>query len=516
VLKSIKSDLPAALVVFLIALPLSMGIAIASGVAPALGLVTAVIGGIVVGIFGGAPLQISGPSAGLTVLVLQMHREYGMATFAAIVIVAGVLQTIAGLFKVGRQFQAVSPAVIRGMLTGIGILIALGQFHVMLDREIPGSGIDNLLAIPSAIWSTITEHNDLAHDEAALIGVGTLIVVILWDRRKKGKLSLVPGPLVGVLLAGVSAAILRLPIRYVAIPGELSELLSFPTSQTLSAILDAGVLGAGLGLAFVASAETLLCASAVSRMHNRGSTDYDRELTVHGIANTVCGLVGTLPMTGVISRSTANVGAGAQTKWSAVIHAVLIAFFVLFLPDLLALVPMSSLAAILIYIGFKLINRDAVKKLARFGWPVMAIFGVTLVGVVAVDLLKGILAGLILSAIRLLYQMSHVSFELKKTPDPDGPGPELERWDLHLRGSASFLAVPKLQDVLEQVDEGIELHVHFDDLEFIDHASLDLLDEFRSRHEASGGKVVVEWDELFSRRTKMVRRREPIDATDVS
>ena len=498
---NVSRDLPASLVVFLIALPLSMGIAIASGVPPAKGLVTAVIGGLVVGTLGGAPLQISGPSAGLTVLVLQLHHEHGMATFGLIVLLAGALQLVAGLFKIGRQFQAVSPAVIRGMLSGIGLLIVLGQFHVMLDVDIPGSGVDNLLAIPETVWQAITQHDDLAHDEAALLGVATLLVVVLWDKLKRGRWTIVPGPLLGVVMAGALASVLRLPIRYVVIPEDFAALVHLPTTDVLTSVFDSSVLAAAAGLAFVASAETLLCAAAVSRMHDRGATNYDRELAVHGVANGLCGVLGVLPLTGVISRSTANVEAGAQTRWSAILQALWIAGFVFLLPNLLALVPTSALAAILISIGFKLMSPQRLLRLSRYGWSVIAIFVVTFVGVVFVDLLKGIVAGLVLSLVRLMYQMSRVNFELEKTPDPDGEGPELERWDLYLQGSATFLALPRLQDVLDQVKPGVALHFHFDDLEFIDHASLELLDQFRHRHEQNGGQVVVEWQELFERRT---------------
>ncbi|MDH5671125.1 MAG: SulP family inorganic anion transporter [Myxococcales bacterium] len=500
-------DLPASGVVFLIALPLSMGIAIASGLPPALGLITAIIGGLVVGALGGAPLQISGPSAGLTVLVLQMHQQHGVETFGVIVIAAGAAQLASGLLGFGRHFQAVSPAVIRGMLAGIGILIIVSQFHVMLDSDIPGSGMDNIATIPAVLWRTITQHNDRLHDEAAMIGVLTLVAVFSWDRFKPAKLKIVPGPLVAAMLAAALAALLSLPIRYVAVPANLASLLRLPTTASFSALLEGDVAFAAVALAFVASAETLLCASAVARMHDRGRTNYDRELTVHGIANALCGLVGALPLTGVISRSTANVQAGARTRWAAVMHALWIAAFVILLPDLLALVPTSSLAAILVYIGFKLINPAAVRSLARFGRPVLLIFAATLVGIVAVNLLKGIMFGLVLSALRLMYQMSHVHFELEKVAQPlpaseRDAAPLPERWDLHMHGSATFLGLPKLQDVLDNVKAGVELHFHFDELEFIDHACLDLLTEFRRRHEAAGGKVVVEWDELLAMRQK--------------
>ena len=507
--KSLGQDLPASLVVFLIALPLSMGIAIASGVppelAPGLGLLTAIIGGFVVGTFGGAPLQISGPSAGLAVLVMQMVEEHGMAKFGLIVIIAGAIQLLAGVLRLGRQFQAVSPAVIRGMLSGIGVLIILSQFHVMLDADIPGGGVDNLLGIPPVVVRTVMRQGDVAHLEAALIGVFTFLIVLGWEKFKPKKLKVVPGPLLGVIAAAAAAAALGLPIRNVDVPENLLELVNLPTAATLSHAFDTQILFAAAALAFVASAETLLCAGAVSRMHDQGKTDYDRELAVHGVANALCGVVGTLPLTGVISRSTANVEAGAETRWAAPMHAIWIALFVVMLPGLLALVPTSSLAAILVYIGIKLINVKAIKQLSRFGWQVMFVFGVTVAGVVMVDLLKGIIAGLVLSALRLMYQMSHVHFELEKTPDPDGEGPERERWDLHLHGSATFLALPRLQDILDEVKVGVELHFHFDELEFIDHACLDLLSEFRARHEARGGLVVVEWGELME-----MRRRKPL------
>ncbi len=509
-------DFAASLVVFLISLPLSMGIAIAAGLPPERGLVTAVIGGIVVGVLGGAPLQVTGPSAGLSVLVLQLNGEFGFETFAIMVIFAGVLQIIAGLARFGRRFQAVSPAVIRGMLAGIGILIVLSQFHVMLDRPIPGTGLDNVLGVPASVLAIFANPGDTAHIEAALIGVMTLVVIFGWDRFKPKNLAIVPGALLGVVLACTLAAVFDLPVQYIAVPEGLESFVSFPDPATALSNIDSNALVAGIGLAFVASAETLLCASAVSRMHHYGSTNYDRELFANGIANILIGLVGAMPCSGVISRSTANVEAGARTRLAAPLHAVWVACFVMFLPDLLALIPTSSLAAILIYVGIKLINPPAIRSIARFGWPVLSVLLVTLLGVVFVDLLKGIVAGFVLSAVRLMYKMSHVEFELDKLPDPDGDGPKLARWDLHMRGSATFLGLPQLQDVLDDVEPEVELHFHFDDLEFIDHACLDLLNEFRKQHEAKGGKVVVEWGELHQLRHRNSPESEVTLATKKS
>lgn len=480
-------DIPSSFVVFLIALPLSMGIAIASGVPPVMGLATAVIGGIVVGLFGGAHLQVSGPSAGLTVLVLEMVHQHGLKTFGVIVILAGLVQLLAGGFKLGRYFQAVSPAVIRGMLAGIGTLIIASQFHVMIDDGIRESGLANILAIPAGIAKVL---GDGTHWLAALVGVGTLVAIVAWERWKPPQLKVVPGPLVGVVLAVAVAAAFGMPIRYVVLPEDIAGIFSLIDFDALGTLQQPAVLVDGLALAFVASAETLLCATAVARMHSGPRTDYDRELATHGVANTLCGVVGVLPMTGVISRSTANVQANAETRYSAALQAVWIGLFVLFVPHLLGLVPLSSLAAILIYVGFKLINPKEIVVIAGYGRAVLAIFAATVVGIVFIDLLFGIVLGLGLSAAKLIYRMSHVEFEVRD---------EGQRFELHMLGAATFLALPGLSAALEEVPPGKELHIFFDDLTFVDHACIDLLNAFEKRYVETGGEFIVEWDALMHR-----------------
>ncbi len=480
----------ASLVVFLIALPLSMGIAIASGVPPVYGLATAVIGGLIVGGFGGAHLQISGPSAGLAVLVAEMVGEHGLATFGAIVIAAGVIQFVAGRLQFGRRFQSVSPAVIRGMLAGIGILIIASQFHIMIDDNIHASGLANILAIPAGVAKAFAGMEDRAHSLAAMVGIGTLASIVAWERWKPEQLKIVPGPLIGVILAVAVAAIFQMPIRFVELPSNVLAILSLPTAESLGMLRESAVLIDAMALAFVASAETLLCATAVAGMHGGPRTDYDRELATHGIANALCGVVGVLPMTGVISRSTANVQAGAQTRMSAVFHAVWIGLLVLFAPNLLSLVPMSSLAAILIYVGFKLINPKGIAGLASYGRPVLAVFVATVVGIVFVDLLFGIVLGLVLSAAKLMYRMSHVEFDVRD---------QGERIELHMIGAATFLALPALSAALEEVPKGKELHIFFDDLTFIDHACIDSINGFKRVYESSGGVPIVEWDALMHR-----------------
>ncbi|UCF46729.1 MAG: SulP family inorganic anion transporter [Myxococcales bacterium] len=499
-LRAISKDIPPSVVVFLIALPLSMGIARASGMPASLGLITAVVGGVVVAFLGGAPLQISGPSAGLSVLVLEWVVEYrtdadpyGITSIAIIVMLAGLIQAVAGFLKFGTYFRAVSPAVIRGMLAGIGIIIVVRQFHVMIDNDIEGSVLYNIYEIPAGMLKTVTTGGERTHYIAALIGVGTLLTIVLWDRFRPARLHYLPGALAGVLVASLAAAVFRLPIDYVDVKESLFSYVTLPTVDSLSRAMEVDILISGVALAFVASAETLLCATAVSNMRRGERTNYDRELAAQGIGNLACGFLGSLPITGVISRSTANVQAGAQTGWSSVMQGTWVFLFAALLPGLLGLMPESALAAIVIYVGFRLFQVSAPRKLLEYGWPVFGIYLATVIGIVAIDLLTGIVIGLVISTARLVYSLAHLDIERIDTDD---------RIELHLHGAATFLALPLLAGALEEIPPGSELHMHFDELDFIDHACLDLIASFQERHKETGGEVIMEWRSLIGRYTR--------------
>ena len=499
-LRAIVKDVPPSVVVFLIALPLSMGIARASGMPAMLGLITAVVGGITVGFLGGAPLQISGPSAGLIVLVLQWvgtyrseEDPYGITSIAVIVMFAGLLQAAAGFLRLGTYFRAVSPAVIRGMLAGIGIIIVVKQFHVMIDDVVEGSVLYNIYKIPAGVLKAFTTGGERYHYIAASIGVATLLTIVIWDRFRPSRVRFIPGALAGVLVASIAAAMLRLPIDYVVVQDSLFAYITLPTADTLSKFLDPDILMSGAALAFVASAETLLCATAVSGMHQGDRTNYDRELAAQGIGNLACGALGALPITGVISRSTANVEAGAQTGSSSVLPAMWILFFAALVPGLLAFVPESALAAILIYVGVRLLQVSTPWRLLEYGWPIFGIYAATVIGIVAIDLLTGIIIGLVLSTLRLVYSLAHLDIERVDVG---------ERIELHLHGAATFVALPRLAAALEEIPPGTELHMHVDELDFIDHACLDLIAAFESRHNDTGGSVIMEWHSLMGRYTR--------------
>jgi MFS superfamily sulfate permease-like transporter len=487
---SFGNDLLASVVVFLVALPLCMGIAIASGVPPAAGLLTGIVGGLVVGFASGAPLQVSGPAAGLTVLIWQLVQNHGLAALGPVVLVAGGMQLIAGFLRWGQWFRAISPAVIHGLLAGIGVLIFASQFHLMVDAKPKGSGIENLLTIPEAVYRAFFP-GEGSHHIAAIIGLLTIGTLVLWTRLGNTKLKLVPAPLVAVVIAATGASMLRLPIQYVNVPESLVQAIRMPSLSSLAGVFtDHGLLLAAASLAFIASAETLLCACAVDQMHTGPRAQYDRELAAQGLGNMICGAIGALPMTGVIVRSTANISAGAQTRMSAVLHGAWILLLVAAAPAILKSIPVAALAAVLVYTGYKLVNPTKVKALAKFSRGEVAIYAATLGGIVVMNLLAGVLLGFGLALFKLLWTFSHLSIRKECRGN---------RIDLHLTGAATFLGLPKLAQTLESIPAGVEAHIHLERLGYIDHACIDLIGNMRDQLERIGSSLVVEMSELEQR-----------------
>lgn len=494
---TIGKDALASIVVFLVALPLCMGVAIASGVSPMAGLITGVVGGLVVALIAGSPLQVSGPAAGLTVLVWQLVQHQGMAMLGVIVLMAGLIQVLAGVLKLGQWFRAVSPAVIHGMLAGIGILIFASQFHVMLDKKPIGSGIANFAGIPAALMETFSSNG--ASTQALYIGLLTIALIVLWTKLAPKKLQVLPAPLVGVVAAVAVSAAMQLKIKYIpdllANPADINNIWSviqFPTLTDLKRAFEPDILIAAVSVAFIASAETLLSASAVDQLHQGPRTKYDRELAAQGVGNTICGFLCVLPMTGVIVRSTANVEAGGKTRASAFLHGVWMLLFAAVLPFTLSYIPVASLAAVLVFTGYKLAYPKAIPGLLKFGKSEVAIYLVTIIMIVASNLLEGVLVGLGLSVLKLLQAFSHL--EIRWDEDI-----VRNRVQLHLKGAATLIRLPKLAAALDEIRQGAEVHIHFEHLDYIDHACLDLLSSWEKQHELTGGTLVIEWEELSSK-----------------
>ena len=484
------SDLQASFVVFLVALPLAMGIAIASGYPPVAGIITGVIGGIVVGAISGAPLQVSGAAAGLTVLVLQGVQTFGLQQMGAAILLAGLIQVIGGFAKLGRWFQAASPTAVLGMLSGIGLLIVVGQFHVMLDLPAKGGGLQNIRGIPDSLVQTFSA-SGMQSVTALALGVLTISVMIFWPKLGKGVSAKIPAPLAAVAAAAVVAAVLKLQVNFVTIPSDLfSNWVAFDFDLS-KAIANPALLALGIQIALIASAESLLCAAATDQMHHGDRANFDRELLSQGVGNVLCGILGVLPMTGVIVRSSANVQAGAKTRLSAILHGVWLMVFVLLLPMVLSAIPTAALAGLLVYTGVKLINIKVIGLLYRRSKAELGIFAATAVTVVTVDLLFGVMLGLALAGVKLFHSLS----ELHVTTEP---GPTGDHLVIDLRGAATFVRLPKLTATLESLPRGSNITFRSRDLHLVDHACIDHLVAWRKRHERSGGTITEEGSAIFS------------------
>jgi MFS superfamily sulfate permease-like transporter len=495
-LHHLKTDLPASIVVFLVALPLCMGIAIASGVPPEKGLVTGIVGGILVGLLAGSPLQVSGPAAGLAVIVFDIVQSQGLAALGPIVLLAGLFQIVAGFAKVGDWFRAISPAVVHGMLTGIGVLIILAQLHVMIDRLPLPDGISNMAAIPSA-FGDLVDFNPFRNTSAFMVGALTVAVMLVWDRFKPASLRLLPGALMGILAGTLLAALAGFTIKRIDLPENmLGEMTSFGDFG-VAMFAQPAIWSTALMVAVIASAETLISAAAVDRMHDGERTKFNRELAAQGVGNTLCGALGALPMTGVIVRSSANVQAGATSRLSAIAHGCWLLGLVVALPGLLHLVPTAALAGVLVVTGWRLVNLGQGRQLLeRYGWLPAAAWAATLITVVAVDLLAGVLAGLALTALQVL---PHARRRLVvRTTRKDS-----ETVEINLAGNATFVRLPHLSRALEQVPDGSSVHVKAGRLDYLDHTCAEMVSAWADRLRAQGGSVG------FSGRT--MSRRKKLD-----
>jgi carbonic anhydrase len=478
---SLSKDLPSSLVVFLVALPLSLGIAVASGAPVRAGLIAAITGGIVVGLFSGAPLQVSGPAAGLTVMVYGLVQRFGFQTTCVIASIAGLMQLAAGSAGIAQAALAITPAVLHAMLAGIGILIALGQMHVLLGHTPQGSALANLSAVPDSLLHL--------SPSALAVGGSTLLVILVWNRFLVRRVPFIPGSLVAIVVGTLVSLVVPGEVAHVSIgSGILSE---FQPPTLGGARLEELVLAA-LALFVVASAESLLCAVATDQLHFGPRANLNRELVAQGIGNVISGLLGGLPVTGVIVRSSANISAGARSRLSSILHGVWLLLFVLLFSGVLARVPMAALAALLVHVGINLVKLKELRKIVEFNEAL--VYGVTLVGVVFINLLWGIGIGFVLALVLLLRRTARADVQV-----------EFKGEDIHvlMRGNLSFLSVPSVVTSLRAIPPARTVYLRFD-LEQIDHASIEAIRGWRVGYQNGGGTVVKEslnvlWRELMPR-----------------
>lgn len=485
-------DVTASIVVFLVAMPLCMGIAIASGVPPEKGLVTGIIGGIVVGLLAGSPLQVSGPAAGLAVFVFEFVRDHGISALGPVLLLAGLLQLIAGVAKLGGMFRAISPAVVHGMLAGIGALIVIGQFHILFDAKPQSSGVDNLAMMPARVLG-LTPFNLRATEFALMLGLLTIGTMLAWDKLKPAAMALVPGALIGVVAATLLAWGIGLDVARVSVPDSIASAFTWPDAGFLGPLSQGSLLVSAVALAFIASAETLLSAAAVDRMHDGVRTDYNKELRAQGFGNLLCGVFNALPMTGVIVRSSANVQAGATTRLSAILHGAWILAIVAMLPWLLREVPMAALGAVLVVTGWKLVSLKHVSHLWRVHGRFPALIWVaTFVLVVTTDLLTGVVIGIGLTLVELLPHGRNLSLRVGNESLGDAVA-------LKLKGAATLFGLTKLAQALEALPASKPVHIDLHDVHVMDHTTAELLIEWLARRKSRGDTVTVAGPEQFLR-----------------
>ncbi|MGW0190500.1 SulP family inorganic anion transporter [Streptomyces sp. NPDC003362] len=469
----IRQDFLASVVVFLVAVPLCVGVAVASGVPAELGLVTGIVGGLLTGLMPGSSLQVSGPAAGLTVIVFEAVSEFGVGTLGVIVLIAGLLQLAMGFLKIGRWFRAISVAVVEGMLCGIGLVIIAGQIYAAAGLEAPDSGVGKIVGLPGAFADALGSTEALT---SLAIGAGTIAVIVLWKKLPKAVRS-VPGALAAVVLATVATAAFGLPVATVEVEGLLG-VVQPPGAEAFGELASPAIWGTIVAFALIASAESLFSAAAVDRLHDGPRTQYDKEMIAQGTGNTVCGLLGALPMTAVIVRSSANVNAGARTKASRVLHGVWLLLFAAAMPWALALIPIPALAGILVHAGWKLIPFRQIVDMWRSHKGEALILVVTAVAIVAVNMFEGVLIGLALSVVKTAWEASHVRLEVVDK----GAGPI----QACLSGNATFLRLPKILDSLESLPQDRPVELDLSGVHHLDHACRTALENWAERHSHTG------------------------------
>ncbi|WUI35328.1 bifunctional SulP family inorganic anion transporter/carbonic anhydrase [Nocardia sp. NBC_00416] len=463
----LRHDVPASIVVFLVALPLSLGIAIASGAPVAAGLIAAVIGGVVAGALGGSALQVSGPAAGLTVIVAESIHQFGWRVTGFIVVAAGILQILFGLSRIARAALAVAPVVVHAMLAGIGITIALQQLHVLLGGESNSTAWINITELPAQLASL--------HGPAAFLGVVVIAIMLGWKYLPE-RVKIVPGALAAIVVATGLSLGFSLDVKRVALDGSLFDAIGLPELPRSDW---AGVALMILTFALIASVESLLSAVAIDKMHTGPRADFDREMIGQGSANVLSGLLGGLPVTGVIVRSSTNVAAGARSRASAVLHGVWLLVFSVALVSLVEQIPLAALAGLLIFIGVQLVKMAHIRLAHRTGD--LLVYAVTLAAVVFLNLLEGVLIGLALAFALLIWRVVRVAV----TAEPLGG---TDRWLVRIDGSCTFLSLPKLSSTFATVPQGVPVTVQLT-VDFLDHASYDAITDWARQHESNGGSV---------------------------
>lgn len=488
-LANLKSDFASGLVVFLVALPLCLGIALASGAPPLSGIIAGIIGGLVIGGLSNSNISVSGPAAGLIAIVIDAITQFGaFEIFLLAVLLAGVLQVILGFLKAGALSNYIPSNVIEGMLAGIGVIIVINQLEHALGYDKTGNaGEESLFRLDGGNpFADIPDIMARIHPGAVVITLASLFILIFWDKVPfLKKLRLLPAALfavvAGILLneaflaAGSGLALSAEHLVKLPIAEGLDDIRGFLRLPDFTAIANPQVWIVAATIAVVASVETLLCIEASDRMDvQKRYTDTNRELKAQGVGNILSGLIGGLPITSVVVRSSANASAGAKSKLSTMIHGTLLLICVLAIPFLLNKIPLATLAAVLLMVGYKLAKPATVMHFWHRGKYQFVPFIATLLGVVFTDLLKGVALGIVISVVFILRGNMKRAYTPREDSYQDG-----DIIHIDLAQEVSFLNKAEIKRTLSEIPENAKVIIDASDTVYIAHDVLDLIQEFK-------------------------------------
>jgi MFS superfamily sulfate permease-like transporter len=493
IFSSVRYDVPAGIVVFFVAVPLCLGIALASGAPLFSGLIAGIVGGIVVGSLSNSSLGVSGPAAGLTVIVLAAIQQLeSFPVFLVALVIAGGLQIILGLLKAGVIAYYFPSSVIKGMLTAIGIIIILKQIPHALGYDADYEGDFSFVQMDGYnTFSELVHMLDAITPGAIVVSIIALTILFLWEAhlvKKYAVLKLIQGPLVAVM-AGIAYQIVTKAyfpqwslssdhLVNVPVAKSMSEFFDQFTGPDFSSILRSDVWMVAITLAIVASLESLLSVEATDRLDPyRRVTDTNRELMAQGTGNIVSGMLGGLPITQVILRSSANVHSGGKTKFSAIFHGILLLLCIILIPDILNMVPLAVLASVLLVIGYKLANPSIFRQMASLGWSQFLPFIATIVGIVFTDLLKGIAIGTVVAIVIILrntYKNSHFLHREKTDAGSD-------KVKMTLAEEVVFLNKGRIKKELNELPKGAHLVIDMSKSLVVDHDVLEIINDFKNQ-----------------------------------
>jgi SulP family sulfate permease len=493
IFKEIKSDLPASIVVFFVALPLCLGIALASGAPLFSGIIAGIVGGIIVGIASGSALGVSGPAAGLAVIVLTSIATLGSwPAFLLSVVIAGILQLAMGFAKAGFIAYFFPTSVIKGMLTGIGLLIILKQIPHALGYDKDAEGDDAFIqADGENTFTAINSAYELLTPGAVLIATISIALLILWDvvlTKKYKVFQLIQGPIVVVFLGilinylfqnGIlnftlaSDQVVQLPVAK-----NLTQFLTQFTFPDFTQLNNPEIYKIAVVLAIVASLETLLCVEATDKLDpDKRVTPTNRELKAQGLGNIFSGLIGGLPITQVIVRSSANISFGGKTKISAILHGVFLLISAITISGLLNMIPLASLAAILIMVGYKLAKPELFKQMYKLGWEQFVPFMATIIAILLTDLLMGITIGMMFGIFYTLKHSYRNSHHLKTSLNAtDGK----QVYHMELAEEVSFFNKASVLQALEEIPENSTVIIDCTKSKSIAHDVIELIVNYRT------------------------------------